>query len=90
MEQSDRNERGDERRRTDSNTVPDSYLGGADAVEKTSYVGDASGADVGARAQNAPVTATVRSGGGGLGLVGWVVVLLAVFVLAAFAAGLFR
>ena len=64
-------------------------LGGADAVEKTSYAGTAHGAEPGdAPEQNAAVTAQVGSGGGP-GVFGWVAGLLALLALAAYAAGMF-
>jgi hypothetical protein len=86
-----------ERRPTDGNPpssvnpTPDRaskpYLGGADAVEKTTYAGDAHGTDPNDTARP-PVTATVRHGGG-LGTLGWIVLVLAVLVAIAYAAGLF-
>lgn len=65
------------------------YLGGADAVEKTSYVSDVHGAQIN-DAELAPVelTAAVRHRGG-IGALGWFVLVLAVLVLVAYAAGLF-
>jgi len=64
-------------------------LGDADAVEKTTYLGDRHGADVGGKA-DAPVavSAPVRSERG-LGPIGWVATLLALLALAIYAAGLF-
>ena len=69
------------------NTEP--YLGGADAVEKTSTLGDVHGASVNDAAE-APVglTATVPHRGG-LGAVGWVLLVLAILVAVAYATGLF-
>ena len=65
-------------------------MGGADAVEKTSYVSDVHGSEVGAREDApVPVTATVRSGGG-FGFLGWGALLLAILAFAAYAAGLMR
>jgi hypothetical protein len=66
------------------------YIGGADSVEKTSYVSDVHGAEVN-DAETAPVglTATVRHRGG-LGVLGWIVLVLVVLVIVAYAAGLFR
>jgi len=65
------------------------YIGGADSVEKTSALGDVHGAEVN-DAEVAPVglTATVRHRGG-LGVLGWVVLLLVVLVIIAYAAGMF-
>lgn len=63
------------------------YLGGADAVEKTSYLGDAHGTDPN-HVDDRPVTATVRHAGG-LGLIGWIVLVAAVLIALAYAAGLF-
>ena len=68
------------------NTEP--YLGGADAVEKTSTLGDVHGANVNDAAQ-APVglTATVPHRGG-LGAIGWILLVLAILVAVAYATGL--
>ena len=63
------------------------YLGGAESVEKTTYAGDAHGTDPNDTARP-PVTATVRPGSG-LGTIGWIVLVLAVLVAIAYAAGLF-
>ena len=65
-------------------------LGGADAVEKTTYVADVHGADVG-EGEPPPVslTATVSSGSG-FGALGWAAILLALLAFAAYAMGLFR
>jgi hypothetical protein len=86
-----------ERRPTDTNPpssvnpTPDRantpYLGGADAVEKTTGAGDAHGTDPNDTARP-PVTATVRHGSG-LGPVGWILVVAAALVALAYAAGLF-
>ena len=71
----------------DRNSQP--YLGGADAVDKTTYADDAHGTDTAeAAASSAPVTASVRSGGG-IGPLGWVALLLAALALLAYAVGLF-
>lgn len=69
------------------NTEP--YLGGADAVEKTSTLGDVHGSDVNDDAQ-VPVglTATVPHRGG-LGAIGWILLVLAILVAVAYATGLF-
>ena len=65
------------------------YLGGGDAVEKTTYVSDVHGAGVN-DAEGSPVglTATVRHSGG-LGALGWILLVLVVLVVVAYAAGLF-
>ena len=65
------------------------YLGGADSVGKTTYLGDVHGTD----ANDAPhppggVNATVRHRGG-LGLFGWIVLIVAALVAVAYAAGWF-
>jgi hypothetical protein len=65
------------------------YIGGADAVEKTTYASDVHGAEAdGSAARPVPVTATVGHDRG-LGPVGWIALVLAALVLAAYAAGLF-
>ena len=64
------------------------YLGGADAVEKTTYVSDVHGAEVEEREEIVDLTATVPHQGG-LGAVGWVAIVLALVALLAYAAGLF-
>jgi len=71
----------------DRQTEP--YLGAADAVEKTSTLGDVHGAGVNDAAQ-APVglTATVPHRGG-LGAIGWMLLALALLVAVAYATGLF-
>ena len=67
----------------------DPYLGGADAVQKTTYVGDVHGADAsGADETGGSVTAAVPSRDG-LGPLGWVALVIATLVLVAYAAGLF-
>ena len=65
------------------------YIGGADSVEKTSYVADVHGAEVN-DAEVAPVglTAEVRHRSG-LGLFGWIALVLVALVVVAYAAGLF-
>ena len=82
-------ERRDERApREQTDAAPDPVLSGADAVEKTTYVGDVHGADV--RGNNVPpggVTASVRSGG--TSPIVWIAALLAILALVAYAAGLF-
>jgi len=73
-------------RLADQNGEP--YLGGADSVEKTTYVADVHGASVN-DAEQAPVglTATVPHQGG-LGSVGWIAVVVGMVILAAYAAAL--
>jgi len=86
VEQQPRNE--SDNRRTDADPPPDGVLGGADAVEKTTYVGDVHGADARGRESGAaPVTASVRSGGSSP--LAWIAALLALGALAVYAAGLF-
>ncbi len=64
--------------------------GGADSVDKTTYVSDVHGSDVGAgQTRPVPLTATVSSGGG-FGALGWGAILLALLAFAAYAMGLFR
>ena len=64
--------------------------GGADAVDKTTYVSDVhgSGTEEG-QTRPVPVTATVSSGRG-FGALGWGALLLALLAFAAYAMGLFR
>ena len=71
------------------NRATEAYLGGADAVEKTSTLGDVHGSDVNREAQ-APVglTATVPHRKG-LGAIGWGLLVLAILVVVAYATGLF-
>jgi hypothetical protein len=69
----------------DRNTEP--YLGGADAVQKTTYNADVHGAEsAGATETVGGVTAAVPSRRG-LGPLGWTVLVLATLVLVAYAAG---
>jgi len=75
------------------NPAPDrddqAYLGGGDAVEKTTYVSDVHGAGVNdAEGATVGLTATVRHSGG-LGALGWILLVLVVLVVVAYAAGLF-
>lgn len=66
------------------------YLGGADAVEKTTYASDVHGAEADGAADS-PVRLTATVGhDSGLGLFGWTAVALALVALVAYAAGLFR
>ena len=69
----------------DRNTQP--YLGGADAVEKTTAVGDVHGADAHARPAGAGVTARVPHGSPSQLI--WVLLVLVVLVVLAYAIGLF-
>jgi len=72
----------------DRNFAP--QLGDADAVDKTTYVGDAHGADQQTAATTkSPVTAPVRSSGG-FGVLGWVALGLAALAFGVYAIGLFR
>lgn len=66
------------------------YLDGADAVEKTTYAGNAHGADVGGNnaEHGLRVTAPVKRSEG-LGALGWITLVLAVLALAVYATGLF-
>jgi hypothetical protein len=65
------------------------YLDDADAIEKTTYAGDAHGADVGEDAKpGLEVTAPVNRPGG-LGTVGWITLAVAALALAIYATGLF-
>ena len=65
-------------------------LGGADAVEKTTYTGNAHGTEPGAGAgQKPPVTAQVPHGGG-TNVVMWIAAVLALIVAAVYGASLFR
>jgi len=67
---------------------PESALGGADAIEKTTYAGNAHGTEPGRRGVgDEPVTARVRSGGPGV--IGVVVGILALLAFAIYAIGLF-
>ena len=78
---------GDSRNELPRNTNVD--LGDADAVEKTTYLGDRHGADVGGEADRpVPVTSSVRIERG-LGPLGWIATVLALLPLAVYGAGLF-
>ena len=77
-------------REQQTDAAPDPVLSGADAVEKTTYVGDVHGADVHGSNNVVPpggVTASVRSGG--TSPIVWIAALLAILALVAYAAGLF-
>ncbi len=64
--------------------------GGADSVDKTTYVSDVHGSGAGSeQTRPVPLTATVSSGGG-FGALGWGAILLALLAFAAYAMGLFR
>lgn len=70
----------------DRNAEP--YLGGADAVQKTTYRGDVHGTDAsGADETRGAPTATVPSRRG-LGPLGWIALAIAALVLVAYAVGL--
>ena len=70
----------------DRNGEPD--IGGADAVQKTSYNADVHGTDATGENRTGGVTATVTSRDG-LGPLGWTALVVAALVLVAYAAGLF-
>jgi hypothetical protein len=71
------------------NRQTEPYLGGADAVEKTSTLGDVHGANVNdAAPPPVGLTATVPHSGG-LGAIGWILLIVAVLVAVAYATGLF-
>ena len=75
-------------RRESTDADPDPVMSGADAVEKTTYVADVHGADVGdAATRGVPVTATVPSGG--TSPIVWIAAILAALALVAYAAALF-
>ena len=75
-------------RTNQTDAVPDPVLSGADAVEKTTYVADVHGADVGARkVDGEPVTASVPSGGAAP--IAWIAAILAILALVAYAAAMF-
>ena len=64
-------------------------LGDADAVEKTTYEGNAHGTEPGDRnEQNPGLTATVAPGRG-LNPLAWIAIILGVLALVAYAVGLF-
>ena len=71
-------------RTRDRNDQP--YLGGADAVEKTTDAGNLHGADAHARPASGGVTATVHHGSPSLLI--WVLLVLVVLVVLAYAIGL--
>ena len=66
---------------------PEAALGGADAVEKTTYV---VGKGTDPRATNAGKPIATVSAGRGFGPIGWIVVVLVVLAVAAYALGIFR
>ena len=75
---------------TDRNRNEQPYLGGADAVDKTTYRGNAHSADTDEAAVTEPrVTAAVPSSGG-LGMLGWIALGLGLVALVAYGVGLFR
>ena len=69
------------------NTEP--YLGGADAVEKTSTLGDVHGSEVNDPAHSLVETTATVAHNRGLGAIGWILLVLAILVAAAYATGLF-
>ena len=69
----------------DRNSEP--YFGGADAVEKTTAAGDVHGADAHARPASGGVTAKVHRGSPSQLI--WVLLVLVVLVVLAYAIGLF-
>ena len=66
---------------------PEAALGGADAVEKTTYV---VGKGTEPEATNAGKPIATVSAGRGFGPIGWIVVVLVVLAVAAYALGFFR
>jgi hypothetical protein len=80
----------DRRTRDPAPNEAEGATGGADAVEKTTYVADVHGAEVEEREPPpVPLTATVSSGGG-FGALGWAAILLALLAFATYAMGLFQ
>jgi hypothetical protein len=80
----------DRRTREPTPNEADGVTGGADAVEKTTYVADVHGAEVEEREPPpVPLTATVSSGAG-FGAIGWAAILLALLAFATYAMGLFQ
>ena len=65
------------------------YLGGADAVEKTSTLGDVHGSDVNEPTDGPVETTATVPHNGGLGAIGWILLVLAILVAVAYTAGLF-
>ena len=62
------------------------YLGGADSVQKTTYSADAHGAEANESAlRPVGLTATVRHRGG-LGVLGWIVLILGALIIVAYTA----
>ena len=63
-------------------------MGGADAIEKTTYIADVHGAGVeNASGRGVPVTASVPAGGASP--IAWVAAILAILALVAYATALF-
>ncbi|GAC1650499.1 MAG: hypothetical protein NVS4B3_09360 [Gemmatimonadaceae bacterium] len=73
----------------DRNRNDEAALGGADAVEKTSY-GTGKGAEPEAMKPKGDAAVSNVSAGGGVGAVGWVVLAAVLLAIVAFASGLFR
>ena len=69
---------------------PETALGGADAVEKTTYAGNAHGTEPGAApGQNVNVTAQVPHGGG-TNVALWITAVIAILVAIVYGISLFR
>ena len=66
---------------------PETALGGADSVEKTTYVTGSGTSPEARKKGEAPVP---RVGGGGLGIGGWILIAVVVAIALVFGAGLFR
>ena len=82
------NEPGRQDRAPQTDAAPDPILSGADAVEKTTYVGDVHGADAEERTTDrVPVTASVPSGGASP--IAWIAGILAALALIAYAVAMF-
>ena len=66
---------------------PEAALGGADDVEKTSYVTGSGTSPEARKTDDAPIA---RVGGGGMGMGGWLLMLVVVAIALFYGAGLFR
>jgi len=74
--------------RESTDADPDPVVGGADAIEKTTYIADVHGAGVeDASGRGGPVTASVPAGGASP--IAWVAAILAILALVAYATALF-
>ena len=71
------------------NRKTEPYLGGADAVDKTSTLGDVHGSDVNEPTDRSVETTATVPHTGGLGAIGWILLVLAILVAVAYTAGLF-